>query len=151
MVLIFGVLKSSLLEMGISQNNKLNRYSSLAKNLVVFSILGLFSICMFTATIVIDDLRVIIPCFFVLTTCLFTITIYTYVLCNISKLLKLIEDVEVSIHKSKHSLFLIIKKKKINKFHFLKEITNPPTVEKIEDFNQSIDKWHSIAIKFPVS
>lgn len=30
------------------------------------------------------------------------------------------------------------------------EITNPAIVNELEEVNQTIDKWHSIGIKFPV-
>lgn len=31
------------------------------------------------------------------------------------------------------------------------EFTHAATVERFENFNQAIDKWHSIVIKIPVS
>lgn len=101
MIRIFGVFKTSLLAMGISQGNEQSLVASLGKRIFVVSIMGSWVVCMFTGAIVSDDLNVIIESFIFGMNCLSPLVIYTYFVYYKSKLFDLIDNIERCLNASK--------------------------------------------------
>lgn len=101
MTAIFGVFKSFLLMMGISHCNEQSVAESLAKQIVVFLIMGSWTIYLFTGAIASGNLTEIIESFILGMNCSVPLVIYTYILYYKSKLFSLIDDIESSLNESK--------------------------------------------------
>lgn len=154
MVTIFSVFKYSLIEMGIDYENSIR---SILINAGVFLVLIFWFLNLVTGIIVeSNNLSLVIICFFAAITSLFNITTYTYILCHKSKLLQLIDELETSIHGSKCLIELLNGRKDWTNSYllhvlYISDIINPDVVNKFEKFNESFDKYHSMAGKCPVS
>lgn len=106
MIKIFGVLKSILLLVGISDHNNQNVKLDIARNVFVSLIFGSWTACTITGTFVSNDVMVIVECFIFSMNCFIPLVLYTYMLFFKSKLFNLIDKLEITLNERKtHFLF----------------------------------------------
>lgn len=144
----FGVLTNNLLRMGIGHHlPEQNRFHLFAKNIVVISLLA--SLFLFTclAIVFVSKLSAKFGFFFIAVTCLFSIVTYLHIFHQEPKLFALINELETTIEQCK------LPKLVCKSFGLIcscfSGITHPITAQNFEKRNNSIEKWHSRALKFP--
>lgn len=102
--MIFGVLKKSLLKVGIGHSDVSNSFESRTKNTIVLVIFTFCFICMFKLLLVSSDLNEMFAGFFVSITCILNISTYSYILYKKSELYNSMDELEKSLHESKISV-----------------------------------------------